>query len=449
MQVDIDELVHVIFQGKMVEMLIEIDREMYSPYVVYEHGEMVLYVELEGTVRNTPGCTFVWEKLSKQLKEWGFDANPYDPCVMNKMICGKQITVAWHVDDLKISHVDVGTVDQFIEQLDETVGKEGSLTKSRGKIHNYLGMTLDFSVPGTLKVLMDDYIKMVLADVPPELKARKAATPAVNYLFDVRDVESSRIEESRTKVYHRITMQLLFLSQRARPDLRLVVSSFGRRVTRCNEDDWKKLGRAIRYLEETIDLPLRLQSDGSGNPYWYVDASFGVHPDMKGHIGGTLTMGSGSIYSFSSAQKIVARSSTESGLIGVHDLLPQMLWSVRFLEAQGHRVKATIQYRDNMSSMRLATNGMGSSSRRTRHILLRYYFVKEHVDNGTIEIVHCPTDKMWADYFTKPLQGSQFYKLRDLIMNIDPSSLHHSSHRSVSSKIKHWVKTTTGVAQTD
>jgi hypothetical protein len=135
-----------------------------------------------------------------------------------------------------ISHVDVGTVDQFIEQLDETVGKEGSLTKSRGKIHNYLGMTLDFSVPGTLKVLMDDYIKMVLADVPPELKARKAATPDVNYLFDVRDVESSRIEESRTKVYHHITMQLLFLSQRARPDLRLVVSSLGRRVMRCHEE---------------------------------------------------------------------------------------------------------------------------------------------------------------------------------------------------------------------
>jgi hypothetical protein len=67
----------------------------------------------------------------------------------------------------------------------------------------------------------------------------------------------------------------------------------------------------------------------------------------------------------------------------------------------------------------------------TFYILLRYYFVKEHVDNGTIEIAHCPTDMMWADYFTKPLQGSQFYKLRDLIMNIDPSSAYHSSNRSV------------------
>jgi hypothetical protein len=130
-------------------------------------------------------------------------------------------------------------------------------------------------------------------------------------------------------------------------------------------------------------------------------------------------------------KKVVARRSTESALIGVHDCLPQMLWSVRVLEAQGSRVKAAIRYQDNMSSMRLEKNGIGSRSRRTRHILLRYYFVKEHVDNGTIEIVHGPTDKLWADYFTKPLQGSQFYRLRDLIMNIEPNSAYHSSNRSV------------------
>jgi hypothetical protein len=75
---------------------------------------------------------------------------------------------------------------------------------------------------------------------------------------NVRDDESNKVEETRTQTHHRITLQLLYLSQRARPDLRLAVSSLGRRVTKCDEDDWKKLGRAIRYLEETIDLPLRL-----------------------------------------------------------------------------------------------------------------------------------------------------------------------------------------------
>jgi hypothetical protein len=132
----------------------------------------------------------------------------------------------------------------------------------------------------------------------------------------VSDDVSNRVEEARAQAYHRIVMQILYLSQRARPNLRLAVSSLRRRVTKCNEDDWKKLGRVIMYLKDTIDLPLRLQSDGSGNLYWYVDASFAVHPGMKGHTGDTLTMGSGSTYRMATAQKLMARSSTESELIG-------------------------------------------------------------------------------------------------------------------------------------
>jgi hypothetical protein len=73
--------------------------------------------------------------------------NPYDPCVMSKMICGKQMTVAWHVDDLKISHVDAKAVNHFIRQLDDIFGKDAQLTKSRGKIHDNLGMSLDFFNP--------------------------------------------------------------------------------------------------------------------------------------------------------------------------------------------------------------------------------------------------------------------------------------------------------------
>ena len=118
-------------------------------------------------------------------------------------------------------------------------------------------------------------------------------------------------------------------------------------------------------------------------------------------------------------------------LIGVHDVLPQMLWTLRFLQGQGVKVNGTILYQDNKSAILLEKNGQGSSSRRTRHIQLRYYFVKEHVDNGTIRIEYCPTKEMRGDYFTKPLQGSLFYKQRDDVMNIDPSSPYHSSNRSV------------------
>ena len=94
-------------------------------------------------------------------------------------------------------------------------------------------------------------------------------------------------------------------------------------------------------------------------------------------------------------------------------------------------MRHNIVYQDNKSSILLEKNGRRSSSKRTRHINIRYFYVTDHIADGTIRIEHCPTKDMLADYFTKPLQGLQFYKLRDHIINIDPSSPYHSGHRSV------------------
>ena len=132
MQADIDELVHVRFTGEMVKMLLDIDKEMYSQYVVMERGEMVMYMELlkalYGTLR---AARLFWQKLSKQLIDtWGFVRNKYDDCVVNKTINGSQMTVVWHVDDLKVSHVDAQEVGKFILQMEETFGKDTPLSVS-------------------------------------------------------------------------------------------------------------------------------------------------------------------------------------------------------------------------------------------------------------------------------------------------------------------------------
>lgn len=144
-----------------------------------------------------------------------------------------------------------------------------------------------------------------------------------------------------------------------------------------------------------------------------------------------MTLGAGTIINDSSAQKLVTRSSTEAEVVGVHDELPKVLWTALFLQEQGFAADESIVYQDNMSAMLLEKNGRASSSKRTRHMNIRYFHIKDRVDSGDILIEHCPTEEMIADFFTKPLQGGQFYRLRDYIMNIDPSSPYHSSHRSV------------------
>ena len=163
MQAEIDELVHVRFTGAMVILLLEIDHEMYKDYVIIEKGERVMYMELlkalYGTLR---AARLFWQKLSKQLiDEWGFIPNKYDDCVVNKMVNGQQMTVIWHIDDLKVSHMDTTEVEKFVRQMEETFGKDTPLTVSRGQVHDYLGMTLDFCTKGEVQINMEHYIDMM------------------------------------------------------------------------------------------------------------------------------------------------------------------------------------------------------------------------------------------------------------------------------------------------
>ena len=133
-------------------------------------------------------------------------------------------------------------------------------------------------------------------------------------------------------------------------------------------DDWEKLSHLMKYLRGTRELPLILGGDNTGIVKWYVDASFAVHPNMRGHTGGAVTLGRGFPIVTSTKQKLNTRSSTEAELVGIDDLMPAILWTRYFLKAQGYDVKENILYQDNKSSILLARNGKASSSKRTKHI---------------------------------------------------------------------------------
>ena len=150
----------------------------------------------------------------------------------------------------------------------------------------------------------------------------------------------------------------------------------------------------------------------------YVDASYGVHSDGKSHTGAVITLGKGAIFAKSSKQKIVSKSSTEAELIALSDMSSQIIWTRNFLIAQGYQVKAAIIYQDNKSTIELVKKGR-STSERTRHVHIRYFFVKDRVDAGEIKVEYKPTEEMVANILTKPLQGNLFKNMRrELLCNI-------------------------------
>jgi len=135
-------------RGAMIDMLLEIDPE-HDKCVASENGQRVLCIHvLRATYGMLMSGLLYYRKFRASVERIGYEVNPYDPCVANKVLCGKQHTISWHVDDIKSSHVDPKVNDEFYEWLQSEYGQVKPVTSTRGPRHDYLGMTLDYSVPG-------------------------------------------------------------------------------------------------------------------------------------------------------------------------------------------------------------------------------------------------------------------------------------------------------------
>jgi hypothetical protein len=216
-----------------------------------------------------------------------------------------------------------------------------------------------------------------------------------------------------------IVAKALYVTKRAnRPDISLAIAFLTTRVRSPDTDDWEKLSHLVEYLRGDRDRPLILGADNEGMLMWYVDASFAVHPNMRGHTVGGLTMGRVFPISVSTKQNLNTNSLNESELVGVDNMMPIILWSRYFLVllSQGYGVVENLLLQDNKSSILLERNGKSSREKRTRHINIRYFFITDRVNMKELTIEWCPAKQMVANFMTKPLQGSHFRHLRDYIM---------------------------------
>ena len=117
-------------------------------------------------------------------------------------------------------------------------------------------------------------------------------------------------------------------------------------------------------------------------------------------------------------QRLNTRSSTETELVSADDLMPHLCCTNYFLDCQGYNVRSTIMYQNNQSAILLKKNGRASSSKRSKHLNIRYCLITDQIKKGDLHIEYCPTDNMVANFFTKPLQGKKFLQFRKLIMNL-------------------------------
>lgn len=238
------------FRGEFVDTMCEVNSK-YKQYVAEENGKRVLYVRVLRTIYGCIESALLWYELyMKTLKGMGFTLNPYDKCVANKVINGKQCTITWYVDDNKLSHDDPKVVKEVLENINEHFG---DLVIYRGNEHNLLGM----------KIAIDRKNKNVVIDMREQIEEalemfgnevdETVASPAKRRLFVTYDGIAKELEEERREIFHSVTAKLLFIMKRARPDIETTVSYLMTRVSKSNEKDWDKLKRCLVFLKGSIN----------------------------------------------------------------------------------------------------------------------------------------------------------------------------------------------------
>jgi hypothetical protein len=204
----------------------------------------------------------------------------------------------WHVDDLKVSHCKLLVVTKMAKWLQHTYKRlfdnsSGAMKVCRGKVHEYLGMNLDYSTKGEIKITMIPYIREILELFHKhDDSEHTSATPAADHLFKVND-DATPLPQEQATVFHNFVAKCLVLTKRASFDIATAVAFLTARVKAPNEDDWKKLVQMIPYLRGTIKLRLTLRADSAATPKGWVDGSHATHMNMCGHSGGCMSLGKG------------------------------------------------------------------------------------------------------------------------------------------------------------
>lgn len=306
---DVEEDTYVIVDGVMVDMLLK-SNPKYEKFVhTTRNGKRIVYLKLKKQMYGTVKAARVFYKgLVTFLTSLGFELNPYDECVMNKMIDGGQCTVIWHVDDLKVSHKKKCIVEFVMRQLQKKYPVT-PLKPTIGPSHAYVGMEVDYPGDKTVQITMKSYINSALSDFPDEL-GKSVNSPCSEHLFEVND-QANLIVEEKSVVFHTIVCRLLFISTRARPDIYLTISFLTSRCTKTDVDDWKKLKRLLIYLRDTVDLALILSADNMSVVKWWVDAAYGVRADYRSQTGAAMSLGRGCFQVKSVKQNLNTKSSTE------------------------------------------------------------------------------------------------------------------------------------------
>lgn len=336
------------------------------------------------------------EKFTYFIRLFGFITSKVDPCVFISKCNGKLTIMAIHVDDGLIVSDDGDYIDLIINHLN----KNFEVTSM--DIGTFLGLEIKKFDDGSIFIHQTEYAKKVLEKFNMQ-NCNGVSTPGdpnqVLHRFD----ES----EKSTYPYRELVGSLMYLSIATRPDIThalIVASRYMEQPTLTHE---RAVKRILKYINKTFNHGIFYSSNQTLNLDAYSDANFAGDIDTRRSTSGFVCLYNGPISWCSELQKCVSLSTAESEYIAGASCVRELVWLKNiFCEILGDSKFKINLFMDNESAIRLTKNP--EFHKRSKHIDIKYHFIREKFSENLFKIGHVSTNDMIADIFTKSLPAQKF-----------------------------------------
>ena len=264
---------------------------------------------------------------------------------------------------------------------------------------------------GTTIILeQKDYLRKVLERFGMH-NAKSAPTPLPMGYTPIPN--SQPVDEQLRMRYQQVIGSLLYLMLGTRPDIAFAVTKMSQYVANPSKEHYQKALYICRYLVGTADYSLTYGKKHEGL-YAYADADWGSDPHTRRSNTGYLVLLAGTAVSWNSrAQKTRALSSTEAEYMSLSDACRQVVWIHSLLSEIHINLRHIPLYGDNQGSIFIASNAV--QEKRTKHIDIRYHYIREVVESGKVKLYFVQTDQNPADMFTKNLSRDKFLYCRSML----------------------------------
>ena len=373
------------------------------------------------------------DHLLKILNEMEYIQNPIDQGLFSKDLAQlgpadmyAKLEVATHVDDI-FAIVPVQYVQTYITNLKHKFGDNltiSSNVNSEGTLDGtipleYLGKTITMNYDEHYAIISPIKYFKKLCDLNQDLlqgTVRKVPAKADFYHINPQSIPLLGDIKAR---FERIIYQIRYSCSIAIELLHYASHFVSRIKDGITEQDSDNIIYMLQYINGRQDLALQIGTNQDNKQEFIVfsDASHGP----KSYTAGVYTTGRGALYVNHHKQNLVSIASAHAELYAASDNMVHGLAIQNVMESRGLPVedyRPGVFYVDNMAVIHMMKNGRSVNSK-SKHIHIRYFFMKQNFDTGDFTLVHCPTDLMVADILTKPLQGEQFLKLRSKLLGYE------------------------------